>query len=219
MIEKEIENKIRQMYINREWEDKITDIVIEFVINFQKTYGEKYIERIINRLKELKEIKKEYNDSKYQASSKKNYIIFFKEIKDEKQFKYIMEHELFHFIQEEGSDFEEIPTIYKNILYDNIQILLLEEAFVQYFTACINNKQPEYIEIDEKGDIRKYWLNECYKNIVGYVEELENIIGKIKILDMYMDDKCYENEIIRFDNIYGKNAFCSYIEKICKNDA
>ena len=216
MLEKDIENIIRQMYINREWEDRVTDIIIEFVINFQKTYGEKYIDRIINRLKDLKEIRKKYNNSKYRASSKTSYIIFFKEIKDDTQFKYILEHELFHFIQEEGSCFEKIPTIYKNLLDDNIQILLLEEAFVQYFTACINNKQPEYIEIDEKGDIRKYWLNECYKNIVGYVEELENIIGKRKILDMYMDDKCYENEIMRFDNIYGKNAFSNYIKRICK---
>ena len=38
MLEKEIENKIRKMYINRVWEDNITDIIVEFVINFQKTY-------------------------------------------------------------------------------------------------------------------------------------------------------------------------------------
>ena len=215
MLEKEIENKIRKMYINRVWEDNITDIIVEFVINFQKTYGEKYIDRVINKLKELKEIKKEYNDSKYQASSKKDFIVFFKEIKDDKQIKYIMEHELFHFIQKEGSCFEEIPKIYKSILNENSKIFLLEEAFVQYFTACINNKVPEYIEIDEKGKIRKYWLNECYKDIVGYVENLEKKIGKKELLDMYMDDEFYENEIIRFDNIYGKNAFCSYIEKIC----
>ena len=100
---------------------------------------------------------------------------------------------------------------------NDVQILLLEEAFVQYFTACINNKTPEYKTIDENGKIRKYWLNECYKNIVGYVEELENIIGKRKILDMYMDDKCYKNEIMRFDKKYGKNAFSYYIKRICKN--
>ena len=217
MLEKEIKNTIRQMYINRNWEKRVTDSIIEFVINFQKTYGEKYMDIILIRLQELKEIRKEFNNSKYQASSKANFIVFFKDIKDDIQFKYVLEHELFHFIQKEGSIFEEVPNMYKNILDDNIKILLFEEAFVQYFTARINNKTPEYTITDKNGSIKKYWLNKCYKDIVGYVEELEQKIGKIKLLDMYMDDKCYEDELIKFDNKYGKNAFSKYIEKICSN--
>ena len=215
MLEKEIENKIRKMYLNRNFEKREKDIIGEFVINFQKTFGDKYIFRILERLEELEEIKKEFNDSKYKASSKKNHIVFFKDIKDDTEFKYILEHELFHFIQKEGSKFEQIPSIYKNVLESNIKIFLLEEAFVQYFTACINKKEPEYILKDSNGNERKYWLNECYKEIVGIVEELEEKIGREKLLDMYMDDKLYEEEILKFDNKYGKNAFSRYIEFIC----
>lgn len=216
MLEKNIENRIKKMYIDRKWEDKITNIIIEFVINFQKTYGDKYINRILNRLEELREIRKQYNDSKYQASSKKDFIVFFKEIKDDMQFKYVLEHELFHFIQEEDSSFEKIPEIYQDVLDKDIKILLFEEAFVQYFTSCINNKTPEYSYIDKEGKIKKYWLNECYKEIVGYAEELEEKIGKLQLLDMYMDDNYYKQTIINFDNKYGKNTFSKYIEKICK---
>lgn len=218
MSEKEIENIIRTMYINRIWEDRVTNVIIEFVINFKKTYGQKYINRIIQRLKELEEVRNEYNNSKYKASSKKNYIVFFKEIKDDIEFKYILEHELFHFIQKEGSKFEQIPLQYKNILNSDIKIQLLEEAFVQYFTACINNKTPEYTLIDSNGNIKKYWLNDCYKQIVGIVEELEEKIGKFKLLDMYMNDTEYENEIVKFDERFGKNAFCEYIKRICQNE-
>ena len=67
-------------------------------------------------------------------------------------------------------------------------------------------EKPEYTEKDANGQIRKYWLNECYKNIVGIVEELEEKIGKEKLLDMYMDDTCYEKEIAKFDEQYGENA-------------
>ena len=216
MLEKDIENRIRKMYIDRNWEDRVIDAIIEFVVNFQRTYGDKYINRIINRLQELKDIRKEYNKSKYQASSKADFIVFFKEIKDDTQFKYVLEHELFHFIQEEGSLFEEVPLQYKDIIDKDVKILLLEEAYVQYFTACINNKIPQYTYVDEEGNTKKYWLNECYKNIVGYVEEIEEKIGKIKLLDMYMNDECYKKTIVEFDNIYEKNAFSKYIEKICR---
>ena len=211
MLEKDIENRIREMYKSRRWEGQVTDVIIEFVINFQKTYGDKYIDRVLNRLEELKEIKKEYNNSKYYASSKREYIVFFKEIKDTLKFKYILEHELFHFIQNEDSIFEKIPSIYQGIVNSNINILLLEEAFVQYFTACINQKEPEYKTKNNK----KYWLNECYKDIVGYIEELEDKIGRQNLLDMYMDDKAYKKGIIEFDNKYGENEFLKYIEKIC----
>ena len=215
MLEEEIENKVRKMYQNRKWEKRVTDCIVELCINFNKTYGEKYINRILNRFKELKEIKEEYNKSKYQASSKREYIVFFKEIKDNIQFKYILEHELFHFIQKEGSGFEKIPQKYISVLDKNINIMLLEEAFVQYFTACINNKTPEYVFQEKNGMNKKYWLNECYKDIVGYVEELEKMIGKNELLDMYMDDSCYEEELERFDNKYGKMAFSQYIKNIC----
>lgn len=210
------ERIIREMYRDRKWNKRVTDVVIEFVSNFQKVYGDKYIDRILDRLSELEEIKESYDDSRYQASSKKTYIVFFKEIKDDSKFKYVLEHELFHFIQKEGSNFEEIPKKYENILDVNTKIFLLEEAFVQYFTARINNKMPEYIEKDKNGNDKKYWLNECYRDIVGVVEELENKIGKLNLLDMYMDDESYENEIENFDTRYGKNEFLKYIEKICK---
>ena len=210
------ERKIRDMYKNRGWNERVTNIIIEFVTNIQKVYGDKYINRILDRLSELEEIKEYYDDSKYLASSKKNYIVFFKDIKDENNFKYVLEHELFHFIQKEGSAFEKIPKKYENILEINKKIFLLEEAFVQYFTAKINNKMPEYITKDENGDKKKYWLNECYSDIVGVVEELEAKIGKVNLLDIYMDDERYEDEIEKFDKRYGENAFGKYIEKICK---
>ena len=101
-----IEKDIRNIYKDRMWGERVTNIIIEFVVNFQNTYGEKYINRIIERLKDLKEIREEYNDSKYIASSKRDYIIFYKKIDDDIEFKYILEHELFHFIQKEGSAFE-----------------------------------------------------------------------------------------------------------------
>ena len=207
---------IRDMYKDRGWEKRVTEIIIEFVTNFKKVYGDKYIDRILNRLGELEEIKFLYNDSKYLASSKKNYIAFFKDIKDENNFKYVLEHELFHFIQKEGSVFEKIPKKYKNTLEANIKIFLLEEAFVQYFTARINNKTPEYFKQDENGYKKKYWLNDCYSDIVGVVEELEYKIGKENLLDMYMDDERYEYEVEKFDRRYGENAFGKYIEKICE---
>ena len=215
MLEKEVKNKIRKIYIKRNFEEREKNIIIEFVINFQKTFGDKYIVRILKRLEDLEDIKKQFNDSKYQASSKKNYIIFYKNIINDTEFKYILEHELFHFIQKEGSKFEEIPSIYKNIIDKNIKIFLLEEAFVQYFTACINKKVPEYTLEDNKGNKRKYWLNECYKQIVGKVEELEEKIGRKALIDMYMEDGLYEEEIKKFDNKYGENAFGEYIKEIC----
>lgn len=212
----EIENTIRNMYKDRNFENREIDVIIEFVTNFKKTYGDKYIRRVINRLKQLKEIRKQYNDSKYHASSKNDYIVFFKNIKDDTQFKYILEHELFHFIQEEGSIFEKVPYMYRNVFEDDIKILLFEEAFVQYFTACINNKSPEYKFIDDEGQEKKYWLNECYKEIVGYVEKIEEIIGKQQLLDIYMDDNCYMEIIKEYDEKYGQNSFAHFIEKICK---
>ena len=210
------ENKIHDMYKDRKWDERVTDVIVEFVTNFQKVYGDKYIDRILHRLSELEEIREAYDDSKYQASSKNTYIVFFKEIKDDIKFKYVLEHELFHFIQKEGSCFENVPKKYENILDKNIKIFLLEEAFVQYFTARINDKTPEYVMDDENGNKKKYWLNECYSDIVGIVEELEDIIGKANLLDMYMDDECYKFELENFDKRHGKNAFCQYLQKICK---
>ena len=186
----------------------------EFVLGIKNIYGDKYINRIIKRLNELEEIKYEYNDSKYIASSKKNYIIFFKNIKDEKNFKYVLEHELFHFIQKENSEFENIPEKYKDILSKDIKIELLEEVFVQYFTAKINNKKPEYETKIKDGKLVKYWLNECYKDIVWIGEELEQRIGEIRMFEMYMDDDIYKREINNFDKKYGENEFAKYIEKI-----
>lgn len=209
-----IEKIIKNMYKDRKWDERVTNIIIEFVINFKNTYGEKYINRIIERLKDLKEIKEEYNDSKYIASSKRDYIIFYKKIDDDDKFKYILEHELFHFIQNEGSAFEKIPQEYKNILEENIKIELLEEVFVQYFTAKINNKKPEYETINKSGIKVKYWLNECYKDIVWLGEKLENKIGKNAMLEMYMDDEVYEKERKKFDAQFGKNAFAKYIKEI-----
>ncbi len=186
----------------------------EFVLGIKNIYGDKYINRIIKRLNELEEIKYEYNDSKYIASSKKNYIVFFKNIKDEKNFKYVLEHELFHFIQKENSEFENIPEKYKDILSKDIKIELLEEVFVQYFTAKINNKKPEYETKIKDGKLVKYWLNECYKDIVWIGEELEQRIGEIRMFEMYMDDDIYKREINNFDKKYGENEFAKYIEKI-----
>lgn len=211
-----LEEKIRSMYIDRKWDKRVTDVIIEFVCGIQKIYGDKYIDRILNRLTELEEIREEFNDSKYQASSKKSYIVFFKKIKDDEKFKYVLEHELFHFIQKEGSKFEEVPEKYKELIDKNIKFFLFEEAFVQYFTAVINNKNPEYTFVNDKGITKKYWLNECYKDIVGIVEELENKMGRKKLFDMYMDDECYENEIEKFDTKYGENKFLKYIREICK---
>lgn len=211
-----LEEKIRSMYKDRKWDKRVTDLIIEFVYRIQKIYGDKYIDRILNRLTELEEIREEFNDSKYQASSKKSYIVFFKEIKDDEKFKYVLEHELFHFIQKEGSKFEEVPEKYKESLDENIKFFLFEEAFVQFFTAVINNKNPEYTFVNDKGITKKYWLNECYKDIVGIVEELENKMGRKKLFDMYMDDECYENEIEKFDTKYGENKFLKYIREICK---
>ena len=210
------ERIIRDMYKERGWNERVTNIIIEFVSNIYKVYGDKYIARILDRLNELEEIKFSYDDSKYLASSKKNYIVFFKDIKDGNNFKYVLEHELFHFIQKEGSAFEKIPKKYEKVLKFNIKIFLLEEAFVQYFTSRINDKKPEYFRQDENGNKKKYWINECYSDIVGVVEELEVKIGKVNLLDMYMDDKRYEEEIEKFDRKYGKNAFGKYIEKICE---
>lgn len=201
---------------SKNWENRIEKGKQEFIRKFQKTYGEKYQKRILQRLKELKEVKREYNLSPYLASSKQEYIVFFKEIPDTEQFQYVLEHEIFHFIQKQDSKFEQIPKKYEGYFKQEIQIALLEEAFVQYFTARINEKKPEYIEKDTNGNSRKYWLNECYKNIVGMVEELEEKIGKERLLDMYMDDACYEKEIIRFDEQYGENAFAKYIQRICE---
>lgn len=186
----------------------------EFVLGIKNIYGDKYINRIIKRLNELEEIKYEFNDSKYIASSKKNYIVFFKNIKDEKNFKYVLEHELFHFIQKENSEFENIPEKYKNILSKDIKIELLEEVFVQYFTAKINNKKPEYQTKIKDGKLVKYWLNECYKDIVWIGEELEQRIGELRMFEMYMDDEIYKREINNFDRKYGENEFAKYIEKI-----
>lgn len=211
-----LETKIKDMYKERTWNKKATDVIIEFVNRIQKIYGDKYLDRILNRLAELEKIKEEFDDSKYQASSKKSYIVFFKEIKDDEKFKYVLEHELFHFIQKEGSKFEEVPEKYKKLVDKNTKFFLLEEAFVQYFTAVINNKNPEYTFVDDKGITKKCWLNECYKDIVGIVEELENKIGRSALFDMYMDDECYENEIKKFDITYGENEFLKYIEEICK---
>jgi len=213
-----IEKEIMEMYKNRTWNAEITEIIIEFVIKFKNTFGEKYINRIIKRLGKLKEIKYEYNNSKYQASSKRNYIVFFKQIEDRTQFKYILQHELFHFIQQENSQFEKIPKEYENILPSDIHIELLEEVFVQYFTAKINNKKPEYKMIHKDGTITKYWLNECYKNIVWLGEELENKIGIIEMIKMYMEDSEYEKSRKKFDQIYGKNAFAEYITQVCQWD-
>ena len=201
---------------NKNWENRIEAGKQEFIRKFQKTYGEKYRNRIFKRLAELKEVKREYNLSPYLASSKQDYIVFFKEIPDSKQFQYVLEHEIFHFIQKQNSKFEQVPKKYETYLGEEIQIALLEEAFVQYFTASINGKKPEYTEKDANGQIRKYWLNKCYKNIVGIVEELEEKIGNEKLLDMYMDDICYEKEIAKFDEQYGENAFAKYMQKICK---
>lgn len=211
-----LETKIKDMYKDRTWDKKVTDVIIEFVNGIQKIYGDKYLDRILNRLTELEEIREEFNNSKYQASSKKEYIVFFKEIKDDENFKYVLEHELFHFIQKEGSKFEDVPEKYQEQVSKNIKLFLFEEAFVQYFTAVINNKNPEYTFVDKSEKIKKYWLNECYKDIVGIVEELENKIGKKELFDMYMDDECYENEIKKFDIAYGENEFLKYIEEICK---
>ncbi|MBR3887788.1 MAG: hypothetical protein IKJ32_01685 [Clostridia bacterium] len=211
-----LETKIKDMYKDRTWDKKVTDVIIEFVNGIQKIYGDKYLDRILNRLTELEEIREEFNNSKYQASSKKEYIVFFKEIKDDENFKYVLEHELFHFIQKEGSKFEDVPEKYQEQVSKNIKLFLFEEAFVQYFTAVINNKNPEYTFVDKSEKIKKYWLNECYKDIVGIVEELENKIGKKELFDMYMDDECYENEIKKFDITYGENEFLKYIEEICK---
>lgn len=211
-----IEKEIRKKYMNRTWNNEITEVIIEFVINFQKTFSKKYIKRILKRLDELKEIKYEYNDTKYQASSKRDYIVFFKKIDDKTQFKYILQHELFHFIQKENSDFEKIPKAYEKILNKEIQIELLEEVFVQYFTAKINNKKPEYQIKNNNGEITKYWLNECYKNIVWLGEELENKIGIHAMLNMYMDDRIYIKQIKKYDKKYGKNAFALYIKQICQ---
>ena len=202
-----LEEKIRSMYKDRKWDKRVTDTIIEFVNGIQKIYGDKYLDRILNRLTELEEIREEFNDSKYQASSKKEYIVFFKEINDDENFKYVLEHELFHFIQKEGSKFEEVPEKYQEQVSENIKFFLFEEAFVQYFTAKINDKNPEYTFVDKSGKIKKYWLNECYKDIVDIVEELENKIGKKELFDMYMDDDCYENEIEKFDTKYGENKF------------
>ena len=80
------EEKIRKMYEYRKLDERVTDVIVEFVTNFQKNYGDKYIERILDRLSELEEIKFSYDNSKYLASSKKNYIVFFKEIKDDIKF-------------------------------------------------------------------------------------------------------------------------------------
>lgn len=210
-----LEEKIRNMYKDRKWDKRVTDTIIEFVYGIQKIYGDKYLDRILNRLIELEEIREEFNNSKYQASSKKEYIVFFKEINDDENFKYVLEHELFHFIQKEGSKFEEVPEKYQEQVSKNIKFFLFEEAFVQYFTAKINGKNPEYTFVDEKGIIKKYWLNECYKDIVGVVEELENKIGEKELFDMYMDDECYETEIEKFDIKYGENTFADYVEIIC----
>lgn len=211
-----LEEKIRSMYKDRKWNERVTDVIIEFVYGIQKIYGDKYVDRILNRLTELEEIREEFNDSKYQASSKKSYIVFFKEIKDDEKFKYVLEHELFHFIQKEGSKFEEVPKKYKELLDENIKFFLFEEAFVQYFTAVINNKNPEYIFVDDNGITKKYWLNECYKDIVGMVEMLEKKISRKTLFDMYMNDECYENEIEKFDTKYGEKEFLKYIKEICK---
>ncbi len=210
-----LEEKIRSMYLDRKWDQRITDVIVDFVYGIQKIYGNKYLDRILNRLSELEEIREEFDNSKYQASSKKSYIVFFKKIKDDEKFKYVLEHELFHFIQKEGSKFEEVPKKYKELVDENIKFFLFEEAFVQYFTAKINGKNPEYTFVDETGKVKKYWLNECYKDIVGVVEELENKIGEKELFDMYMDDECYENEIEKYDAKYGKNSFVDYVEIIC----
>ncbi len=211
-----LEEKIRSMYKDRKWNKRVTDVIVEFVYGIQKIYGDKYIDRILNRLTELEEIREEFNDSKYQASSKKSYIVFFKEIKDDEKFKYVLEHELFHFIQKEESKFEEIPEKYKELADENIKFFLFEEAFVQYFAAKINGKNPEYTFVDENGNIKKYWLNECYKDIVGLVEVIEEKVGEKKLFDMYMDDERYEREIKNFDAKYGENEFLKYIKEICK---
>ena len=131
------------MYQNRQWEKRVTDCIVEFCKSFNKTYGEKYINRILNRLKELKEIKKEYNKSKYQASSKREYIVLFKEIKDNTQFKYILEHELFHFIQKEGSCFEKIPKKYIDALNKDINIMLRRLYII---TTKTKKLMYEYLE-------------------------------------------------------------------------
>ena len=103
---------------------------------------------------------------------------------------------------------------YKNILKENIKIELLEEVFVQYFTAKINNKKPEYEITNKEGKKIKYWLNKCYKDIVWLGEKLEDKIGKNVMLDMYMDDELYAKERKKFDEKFGKNAFAEYIKEI-----
>ena len=121
-----LETKIKDMYKERTWNKKATDVIIEFVNRIQKIYGDKYLDRILNRLAELEKIKEEFDDSKYQASSKKSYIVFFKEIKDDEKFKYVLEHELFHFIQKEGSKFEEVPEKYQEQVSKNIKFFLFD---------------------------------------------------------------------------------------------
>lgn len=209
-----IKKEIYKIYKDRNWDKLITDIIIKFINDYKKVFGEKYIKRIINRLGELEEIKKEYNDSKYLASSKKNYIVLFKNIENKKELQYVLEHELFHFIQKENSIFEKKPYKYKHVLDDSIRIELLEEVFVQYFTSKINNKTPEYNMINKGNKITKYWLNDCYKEIVWLGEKLENMIGIDTMMDMYMNDDIYTKEIDKYDKKYGINAFAKFIKKI-----
>lgn len=214
MEKKEIIEVLKNIGNNNKLEPRVIDIIINFVIRIKEIYGDKYISRIIKRLEELKEIKYNYNNSKYTASSKRDYIIFFKKIDNKDEYRYILEHELFHFIQKEDSAFEKLPQCYKNIRIPEINILLLEESFVQYFMAVIENKSKEYIEKKEDR-VYKYWMNSYYKEIVGYVEHLEKRIGRRNLFDMYMDDSKYEKEIKKYDNKYGNKAFLKEIIRIC----
>lgn len=191
--------------------------IVLFVNKYEGVFGERYHKRIINRLAELNRIRYQFDDTKHIARSLKNEIVFFKNIKNDDDFFIYLQHELFHFIQKEGSLFEHVPEVYRDRWPENCNILLWEEAFVQYFTSVINDKRPEFTFI-ENGEIKRYWLNECYKSSVGYIEKLEYKFGIQTLMDMYMDDNVYL-KIIDLCEKWNKRYLFKIMTKVCEKSA
>ena len=173
-----------------------------------------YDRDIAGRLSQLDEIRFEPDDTPYNASSKDTYIVFFKPLSGETR-RRILHHELFHFIQKPGSVFEDFPP---GFAFDEsgYEPLLFEEAFVQYMASAINGFPDEKIFVGEDGTARKYWLNEAYRGIVGFIEDLQDAVGYDMMLRMYLDDGQYVEAMHRYDDVRGEGAFTRLFAEICR---
>ena len=194
--------------------ETVCDFIERIAATFPKAAA-KHDSKVSARLSCLEEIRFEPNDSKYHASSKDTFIVFFKDIRGEDR-RRLLHHELFHFIQQEGSIFECCPPELKLLVEDgSIKPLLFEEAFVQYMASLVNGFPDEKRYAGPDGEEHVYWLNGCYRRIAGYVKKLHEVLGTEKLLDMFMDDESYIAARKQFDEGTGPGSFNELFSRIC----